>query len=189
MEIIEALKELDQDIFLYLNQFNNDFFDIVMYWVTNKWTWMPLYLLLLIFLGIQFRKRAILITVLFITTIIVNDQFTSSFMKPYFGRLRPCHDPEIISQVHIVEKCGGRYGFASGHSSNSFAIATFLWLFLRFMLPYSKWLFAWAFLIAYSRIYLGVHYPLDIIVGALVGTTFALIFFGIYRFLEKRIWG
>ena len=109
-------------------------------------------------------------------------------MKPYFQRPRPTHDKEIRADVHTVHNYrGGRYGFASSHAANSFGLATFLWLLFHTRWRFAGLLFIWAGIVSYSRIYLGVHYPLDILVGGLVGALFALLMAKVYVFYTKKL--
>jgi len=97
------------------------------------------------------------------------DQSTSGVMKPFFERLRPCHDARWEELMFSYGGCGGMYGFASSHAANTFALATFLTLTFRNILKGFGWLYLWAMLVSYTRLYLGVHYPLDLLVGAMVG--------------------
>jgi undecaprenyl-diphosphatase len=114
------------------------------------------------------------------------DQFTSNLMKPYFGRLRPCYNPDLQGMVHIVRGCGGQYGFASSHASTTFALATSLWLFTRNAFRYVWIMFGWAALVSYSRIYVGVHYPVDLMVGAFAGMLIALLVYLSFRLAARR---
>ncbi len=166
---MDTLLEWDAALFLYLNGWHGAVVDRVMAAVTDKYTWVPLYLVLI---GVSircFRRRAP--SVLLAAALVVGgaELITGGIMKPAFERLRPCHDPALREKVHLVVECGGRYGFASGHASDTFAAATFFSLVLRRFSAHALWLFAWAALVAYSRVYVGVHYPLDIVAGALVG--------------------
>lgn len=165
----DLLVHTDQDLFLWLNGMHNTVMDHIMYWVTFKFTWIPLYILL-IALTIRTEKRqswTILLSV--IVAVVVADKITSGIMKPYFMRLRPCHDPELNGLLHGVGDCGGLYGFASSHASTSFALAISWYLLLKNKVRYMGWLLVWAAVYAYSRVYVGVHYPGDIVVGALIG--------------------
>ena len=111
----------------------------------------------------------------------MTDQFTSGLMKPFFERLRPSHEPALEGMVHMVSGySGGKYGFASSHAANTFGIAMFLSCLLKVEKPWINWLFLWAALVSYTRIYLGVHYPGDIIVGALIGVAFGWLVFKLY---------
>ena len=104
------------------------------------------------------------------------DQITNLF-KDGFARLRPCHDPDIAPLMRLVkDRCGGLYGFFSGHSSNSFALAIFFITFFKSIYPVMRWLVLWAAIVAYSRVYVGVHYPIDILCGALFGSVIGLVF-------------
>ena len=108
-------------------------------------------------------------------------------MKPFFERLRPCHNPSIASLVHLVEGCGGKYGFASSHAANAFGLATACWLFLRSWSHYFIWGFLWAVVVSYSRIYMGVHYPLDILVGAFIGVVLAWLVYQSYQRMKPAL--
>ncbi len=169
--MIEKLKGLDEKLFIWLNSFHADWLDPVMLQMSETVTWFPLYAILIYLIyradnkGIWWALGGAAITIL------ISDQVTSGFMKPFFERLRPCHEERLEGIIHNYERCGGLFGFVSSHAANTFAIAIFLNLKLQEKLPYLKWLFLWAFIISYTRIYLGVHYPIDIFVGALVGIT------------------
>ena len=173
------LESVDRDLFLFLNGLHSSFMDPVMYWISYKYTWFPLYLFF-IFLFIRFYgKKGIVLTVVAFVLIAVVDATTTYMFKEVVQRLRPCHDPELGSMVHLVrDHCGGKYGFFSGHASNSFAIAVLTGLILRRHFPPALWLLLiWAAVISYSRVYLGVHFPGDILAGAAWGTLWGYVFF------------
>ena len=141
-----------------------------MRWFTETNSWIPFYGLLITLIIWKFRWKSIYILITIALLITACDQFTSSFMKPFFGRLRPCHDPIIQNAVHLVtEGCGGKHGFASSHAANTFGLAMFLWLLMKPFFRYMALMFLWAALVSYSRVYVGVHYPGDILIGGLVG--------------------
>ncbi len=180
------LVEVDKSVFLFFNGFHNHFFDVLMTWITNKFTWFPFYGLLVIGLIVRYKERGLVLVILAVIVIVLCDQVTTSFMKPFFARLRPCHDPEIQSQVHVVNSCGGLYGFTSSHASNSFGLVMFLYLVFRKIYRWAGYLFIWAALISYSRIYVGVHFTGDVIVGALIGCCFAIFIYFLYGRLPDR---
>ncbi|WP_017732205.1 phosphatase PAP2 family protein [Nafulsella turpanensis] len=185
--MFDSLVQLDRELLLELNSYNNPFFDEMMYWVSHKFFWLPLYLFLVYLIIRKNGWNAVYVLVGVALVVTLADQFTSSFMKPFFERPRPCHDPLIGHMVHTVEKCGGRYGFASSHASNVFGVAAFLWLQLRDRFRWIILLFPWAVLVSYSRVYLGVHYPGDITVGAIVGLFFGWLVYWIYNQLSPRL--
>jgi len=189
-QLFEFLDHLDKDLLLYLQSQNTPLMDTLMAGITSKYNWLPLYLLLLLALFRQFRWQAVYSVIAVVLLVILSDQITSSLIKPLFGRFRPCHDPEIGHLVRIVTKCGGLYGFVSGHASNSFAVTTFFLLLFHKTHQYVWWLLIWPIFVSYSRIYLGVHYPLDILGGALVGIILGyLVFVGTSKLSLKLPFG
>jgi len=169
-EVIETLKHWDTDIFLYLNGIHSTFWDFVMYWTSEKMIWIPAYILFVYLLIKYYKKKAWIIIPMVLIMVLVSDQL-SVLIKNLTLRPRPCHEPELQFLIHLVKnKCGGEYGFVSSHAVNHFALATFLsLLFQKKIVFIISALILWATLISYSRIYLGVHYPGDVICGGIIG--------------------
>ena len=186
--MLEQLEQWDKDLFLQLNGAHNPTLDFLMPWISNKYVWIPLYLILIFLLFKKNRRKEIFIVVAIGLLILVSDQVASGILKPLTERLRPCYDPEISSQVHLLKGCGGRFSFASSHASNSFAIAFFCWLLLKEHYRYVWLLIPWAMLVAYSRVYIGVHFPGDILAGALIGIGATFFIWKLYDFtIRKRL--
>ncbi|WP_247235147.1 phosphatase PAP2 family protein [Telluribacter sp. SYSU D00476] len=178
---IEALVQADQQLFLALNGLHTPWADRIMEFFTYKFTWIPMYLFLIYVLVREFRKQSIGILLTIIAAIGLADQIASGLFKPYFARLRPCHDPEIGSLVHVVDGCGGQYGFVSSHAATAFALALSVQVLTGGRLKGAGWLYLWAVIYSFSRIYVGVHYPADITVGALVGILSGAVCILIYK--------
>lgn len=176
--MLETLLHLDQELFLFLNGMHNGFFDFVMFWVSQTAVWIPLWIYFIYLIIKLYKPKSYWIILGLIVAVAAADFSSVHLFKNVFERLRPCHNAEIASLVHLVNNhCGGQYGFVSSHSANMFAIATFMFLALRKRFPLSYIpLFLWASVISYSRIYLGVHYPGDVIGGALLGSFMAVLF-------------
>ena len=166
----------DKQAMFFLNNLGSSTFDPFWILVSEKWFWIPLYVIFLYFLYKNFNKKSLFYILLFVALgITASDQIANIF-KFGFERLRPCHDPSLEGLLREV-KCGGKFGFYSAHSSNSFFVATYLTILLGKkikQLPY--FLFVWAAIVAYSRVYLGMHFPGDIIIGAIMGILLALFF-------------
>lgn len=185
--MIEQLKIWDEDLFLWLNSFHTDWLDVINFQLSQTYTWLPFYAILIFFIYKVEQKNSWWVIGGVALTILISDQVTSGFMKPFFERLRPCHDERWDGIIHNYLRCGGLYGFASSHAANTFGLAAFLNLKMKGKLRFLPWLFLWASVISYTRIYLGVHYPLDILVGALVGVAAGLISWFVIVFVRREI--
>ncbi|HRF80386.1 MAG TPA: phosphatase PAP2 family protein [Flavobacteriales bacterium] len=182
--MLENLEALDRSAFLAINGWHAPWADQPMLLVSEMAFWFPLYLLFFFLIQRRFGWRGLLWSVPVIGIMILfSDKGSVLLFKETVQRLRPCHEPSLQGLVHLVkEGCGGRFGFVSSHASNHFAIALFIMGVLggtpRWAIPA---LLFWASLIAYSRVYLGVHYPGDALVGALYGAFIGAIFAVVFR--------
>ncbi len=173
---MESLLSLDQTVFKWVNQVATaDWLDTILPIWRTKTTWIPLYLLLLFMIARKHRKNTFWFLLVIGITILLSDQISSELIKKTVGRLRPCREPSLQNTVRTLIHCGGGYSFPSSHAANHFAVA--MQLFLLFRLEWSRYyfvlLFLWASLIAYSQVYVGVHYPSDVLAGALLGVLVA----------------
>lgn len=168
--MMDTLQAWDRRLFLFFNSHHHPVMDEVMFFLTQPPVWIPLYILLLYGIWRQYRKNTWAVVVGIVITILLADQTTSTIMKPLFARLRPSHEPALEGLVHLVRDYrGGQFGFASSHAANTFGVAMFFYLMFTDQRRWMLWLFPWALLVSYTRIYLGVHYPGDVLTGALVG--------------------
>lgn len=186
--MLEILQQLDQQTLLFLNGLHNSYWDSFMWLFTGKWIWIPMYATILYVLLKNFNLYMAIFTIVAIAlTITYADQVCATVIRPLVERMRPSNPNNPLSEfIHIVnDKRGGRYGFPSCHAANSFALAFFVMLFFK-----QRWLtlfiLLWATLNSYSRIYLGVHYPGDLIAGMLVGLSGALLIYYFYRYALRR---
>jgi undecaprenyl-diphosphatase len=185
--LLRYLLDIDNKMLLWVNAHNTPFWDEVMLAFSERFFWIPFYAALVLLIIYKFRKRSFLILIVITLMIIAADQFSSHLLKPLVGRLRPCYDESLMHLLHLIKDCGGRYGFISSHASNSFGAAMMVWLLFRKYFRYSWLMFVWAAVVSYSRIYLGVHFPSDIIAGMFCGLIFGYISFRLYGFAEKKV--
>lgn len=189
---MEYLNQLDTQLFLLINGGHNAFFDPIMYWLSDKLIWIPMYLLIVFLMVRRYKMRGVLMLLFVGLVITLCDQTASGLLKNTVQRLRPSHEPALDGLIHLSKAGpGGLYGFASSHAANVFGLATFLYFVLDDKFKILKyWLFIWAFLVAYSRIYNGVHYPGDVVVGSFIGVSYGYLmakaYFKANDYLEKK---
>lgn len=188
-EFILWLSDIDARLLLIVNGAHSPFFDSVMWCISGRWIWLPFYAVLayLLFRRMSWKRASIcLVTIGLI--ILAADQTCATLIRPEIGRLRPANlNNPLSSFVHVVNGYrGGRYGFPSCHAANTFALAVFMSLVIR-----HKWftvmMFSWAFVVSYSRMYLGVHYFGDLFCGATIGSLFAVLFYYLQNYWFKRL--
>jgi undecaprenyl-diphosphatase len=180
--MLDFLLDLDKKLFLLINGWHSPAWDYIMYAISSIVLWVPLYLTVIFFI---FRKQKIagLITLFtLILLVVLTDQGSVQLFKNVFHRFRPCHCPDLEGLVHLVKgKCGGQYGFISSHAANCFGFAVFSLLIFKNKY-YTAGILFWATLVIYSRVYLGVHYPGDVTVGAIFGS---LVAWGLFKLYSK----
>ena len=197
--MIELIDSIDKEVLVWLNGFHNSFMDTIMWYVSSAPFWIWFYVILLAFLlktrsaiwpKVDFKQLAFIVVSISVA-ILLADQISSGFFKPFFGRLRPSHSPELEGLVHLLTNPdgeiykGGQFGFVSSHAANSFAIAWFASALLQMR---KAWviMMIWAALVSYSRIYLGVHYLGDITGGAIIGMLSGAVAAKLYFYLNSK---
>ncbi|RRJ91102.1 phosphatase PAP2 family protein [Flavobacterium macacae] len=182
---METLLELDKNLFIFLNSLGSERFDGFWLFITKQFNWIPIFLIILylVFKHLGW-KHALLIILVMALLIALTDQTTNLF-KNYFQRLRPVNNTDLDNVIHFVHKRSS-FSFISGHASNSMAAAFFLYKVLKPYLKYMGFIFLWPLVFAYSRIYLGLHYPGDILAGYTWGILMALLMLKLYTFLRDK---
>jgi len=184
--MLDFLLNLDRTVFLYLNNLGSEQWDGLWLFITKQLNWIPVFL---IFFYLIFKhygwRHALLIIGMVALLILITDQTTNQFFKYRFERLRPGSDPALEGLMRAV-KTSHTFSFISGHASNSMAACFFLYTILKSRVKYIKIMFLWPLIFAYSRIYLGLHYPGDILVGYIWGILMALLVLQLYKFLREK---
>ncbi len=184
--MFEKILEYDKKILLYLNNAGSDSYDFFWMYATEIITWIPLFILFLFLVLKNYKKKkeAWIIIGFIVGALLFNLLFTE-VVKENIERIRPNNDVNIKSLLRIIKE-PTNYSFFSGHASSSFAITVLIFLFLRKKIKLIYLFFLWPLLFSYSRIYVGVHYPSDILIGAMVGISLGIIFYKLYNYLLPR---
>ena len=185
--MMEKLLQLDTELFLFFNGLHAPWADRAVYLISKGWFWVPLFLFIIYLIFRVYRKRGWIVLAVFALTITLSDQ-TCNLVKNMVCRYRPSHTEALSAQIHLVQQpdgnryFGGKYGFPSAHASNTMALA---FLVIFFLSKGEKWVMAlavaWSLMMAYTRLYLGVHFPVDILCGFILGGCYATLMFFIYR--------
>ncbi|RZK53776.1 MAG: phosphatase PAP2 family protein [Pedobacter sp.] len=187
--MITELLQWDTELFLKIHRgLSNDFFDWILPLVRNRFFWSPLYLFIIIFCIKQYRKTGVYIIAILLLTFALGDGISSKLIKPNVGRLRPCNEPTLSDQIIRRVPCGRGKSFPSSHATNHFGIAVLL-----ICIFYRKWRWilplglAWAFIISFAQVYVGVHYPVDTMFGAILGACIGFFTYYIFRKIQPTV--
>jgi undecaprenyl-diphosphatase len=183
--MLEKILALDTKLFVYLNGLGSETYDGLWLLITKQFNWIPFFVLLLYVLFKKIGLKQSLYLLVFIAILITLTDQTANLFKNGFQRLRPCNNLDIKDTIRIV-KASDTFSFFSGHAANTMAVATFLFLNFRKKIRYFGFLFLWPLVFAYSRIYLGLHYPLDILCGYLCGLILGSVMYKVYLEVQKR---
>ncbi|WP_310554762.1 phosphatase PAP2 family protein [Flavobacterium sp.] len=183
--MLEKIIDLDKQLLVFLNGLGSERFDPFWMFITEQKNWIPFFLLLLYLVYQKLGVKQTLVIILFVAALLtLNNQITEEF-KQYFLRLRPCNDPEIKDIIRNI-KPSATFSFFSGHSSNTMAVFVFLYFIFRKQYNYFGLLILWPFVFAYSRIYLGLHFPTDILCGFTCGIIMGFLTYKLYQILQIR---
>lgn len=186
-QLQDLLVYWDYIAWYYLNTvWHNSFLDAVIPFLRNQWTWAPLYLFLLIFMPMNYKAKGWIWCIFFLITFSLSDFISASMIKPFFHRVRPCNNPYLQHIVHLLVPCGSGLSFPSSHAANHFSLGVFAAMSLNGTVKGIWWIgLIWAFSVAYAQVYVGVHFPMDVLAGGLLGAIIGIITGYIYRRLYK----
>lgn len=171
MSLLKWLDHLDKTLFVLIqHDADHSLLDNIMPVLRDPYTWIPLYALLLYYSIRKGRNKAWIFIVLSLLCVAITDSVTTQLLKPMFGRLRPCCEPELYGVVRTLVDCGGQYSMPSNHAANHFGLATFWFFAIRTMTGKKwSWLWIWAAAVCYAQVYVGKHYPFDVLAGSVFG--------------------
>lgn len=178
--MLKKILDWDRDLFVFLNSLGIEEFDLFWSTVTNISTWIPLFILFFVLIYMKFSLREMVVMTLTVILLVVFVVFATDLTKEYVARLRPNNTEEINTLIRIL-KSPTNYSFFSGHAASSFSVTTLMYLFLRKHVHWAWLFYIWPFIFSFSRIYVGVHYPIDILVGASVGIGSGYLFYWVYQ--------
>ncbi|HEX8333835.1 MAG TPA: phosphatase PAP2 family protein [Segetibacter sp.] len=183
MDLLQWIKQADISALHFINkQLASPSLDALMLLLREAYTWVPLYLFFILFFYFNTRNQFVQIILLTLLTFALTDFISASILKPLIGRLRPCYSPEITFAINNLPGCGGKYSMPSSHASNHFGLASFWFLIIQNTLQKTwYWLWVWAIAIGFSQVYVGVHYPGDILAGFVFGTGIGVFCFFLFK--------
>lgn len=179
--MIEKIIELDKQILIYLNNLGSPIYDWFWLLDTKPLSWLPIFAIVLFYLYKKLGQKNFFLSLIFIALIVLFSDQTANLFKNYFQRLRPCNDESLQNLIRIVGNKSTSYSFFSGHATNSMATATFVYLILKNQFKLSYLVFVFPIIFAYSRIYLGLHFPFDVITGYVFGAFYGILFYKIFK--------
>lgn len=184
--MLEKIIDLDKSLFIFLNNLGSKPFDAIWLLITKQFNWIPFFLLLLVILYKKIGTKQLLVALLSIAALITFTNELTDIIKFSVQRIRPCNDEELVGLIRIV-KDSETFSYFSGHAANSMAAMMFVFLILKQHYKYAYLIFLYPLIFAYSRIYLGLHFPLDIISGYIFGSITGILFYKIYKKITTKI--
>ena len=182
--LLQTILEWDSWLFLKINTIlTHPLLDKIFPLWRDSELWVPFYLFLIVLAIVNFGKKAGSWILFAIINVALTDQASSSLIKNWFARIRPCNEELLVGKMRLLlEHCSGGFSFTSSHATNHFGFAMFVFLTTRHLFgKWGKWLFVWAATISYGQVYVGVHYPIDIVFGALLGSGIGALTAGYYN--------